>query len=184
MRSLTLMLSTIALVSTISACGSTNTGHTAASSAVPRTSSSPRPLAPLTARAVILGLKADTPSISVSVVYTAATDPNHELGRPGGYTSKAAFVDSRINPSSVSDSSTGSVALGGGVEVFPSNKEAMQRAHYIQTVTSGVPALTEYDYVAGGVVLRLSSSYTPAEAQLFATSLSSVVGVKATAVTP
>ena len=183
MRRLILTISLFALVSAIAACGSTTKGGSAPASAASLVSSSPTPRAALSAQAVILKLKAEVPSISISVVYTATTDPNFELGRPGGYTSKAAFVDSRINPSTVSDSSLGSVALGGGVEVFPSNTEAMQRAHYIQSVTAGSPVLTEYDYVAGGVVLRLSSSYTPAQAQQFANSLSSVTGVKAVAVT-
>ena len=41
-------------------------------------------------------LTAKVPSATPSLVFTAENDPNHLLGRPNGYTSKASFTDSRI----------------------------------------------------------------------------------------
>ena len=38
-------------------------------------------------------MKAAGVAITHLVIYTAATDPNHLMGRQGGYTSKVAWVD-------------------------------------------------------------------------------------------
>lgn len=51
-----------------------------------------------------------------------------------------------------------------GIEVFADHDDAQARADYIQKVTKGMPALTEYDYVAGDAVVRVSHLLTPAEA--------------------
>ncbi|MCQ8193897.1 hypothetical protein [Streptomyces rugosispiralis] len=49
---------------------------------------------------------------------TAANDPNHLLGRPGQYTSKVTFADSRVQKADASGFKPGDVELGGAVEVF------------------------------------------------------------------
>ncbi|MET8517746.1 hypothetical protein [Streptomyces sp. NPDC005077] len=41
---------------------------------------------------------------------------------------------------------------------------AKARATYIQTVTKGMPALAEYDYPVGAVVVRVSRYLTPTQA--------------------
>lgn len=102
--------------------------------------------------------------VTLTVDYDETTDPNKQLGRPNGYIDKVAFTDSRIKPDDVLDSDEGSVELGGGVEVFASEREAQTRADYIKTVTAGTPALTEYGYVKGGVLLRLSHQLPPVQA--------------------
>ncbi len=85
-----------------------------------------------------------------------------------------AFTDARITLEAVIDSTAGSVELGGGVEVFPSQQEAQTRADYIQSVTAGTPALTEYGYVKEGVLLRLSQQLTPTQAVAYETALQTV----------
>lgn len=113
------------------------------------------------------------------VVYTAETDLNDMLGRPGGYTSKAAFVDTRIDVSDVGDTSEGAIELGGGVEVFDDADGAHDRATYIQGIAEALPfAAREYDYVAGGVLVRLSVQLTPDQAARYGTALASLTGVQ------
>jgi hypothetical protein len=130
----------------------------------------------LTARQVAIALKAKGLPVSVTAVYTAATDPNHLLGRPGGYTSKIIFADPRAT--NAQDASGGhDVAGGGSVEVYPSRAAAMRRGAYIETLTQAAPVLgTEYDYVSGGVLLRISGNLTPAQASQYAEALQAVTG--------
>jgi len=67
---------------------------------------------------VVQVISQKVPTVTLTVVYTAATDRNHLLGRPGGYTSKASFADSRIAPAAVQGFTPGDVELGGSVEMF------------------------------------------------------------------
>jgi len=109
-------------------------------------------------------IAAKVPTAKQSGTVTAANEPNHLLGRPGQYTSKVTFTDSRIKTSEVTDSSKGSVDVGGAIEVFASPADAAARAKYIQTVTKSMSALAEYDYVHGNVLVRVSHYLTPAQA--------------------
>ena len=87
------------------------------------------------------------------VVITAATDPNHLLGRQGGYTS-----DVDAGPT-YSPGSTGSI----GIEVYPDAAGAARRVTYLESFT-GTMLGDGYDYQAGTAILRLDSHYTPAQA--------------------
>jgi hypothetical protein len=132
---------------------------------------SPAP-GPQTAAQVVDGLKAAGLPITKVTVYTAETDPNDLLGRPNGYTSKAAFSDGRLKGDDVRGVEEGSVTLGGGVEVFATEAEARKRMQYIQSVLEAMEMLgTEYDYVEGPVLLRLSQLLTPEQAKQYARAL-------------
>lgn len=116
------------------------------------------------AAAVVERLQAAGLPIGEVIVYTAETDPNDLLGRPNGYLSKAAFTDTRITDTA--GVAEGDVALGGGVEVFADEADAQQRMDYIQSVLDEMGMLgTEYDFVAGPVLLRLSQELTPEQAE-------------------
>ncbi len=130
----------------------------------------------LTAEQVVSGLSDAGLPVQSTVVFTAETDPNGMLGRPGGYDSKAAWADERIDD--VVGAAEGDVRLGGGVEVFTSRSDAVERGTYIQTVTgAGVAFLgTEYDYVSGPVLLRLSGELTPSQAEDYASALAKLTG--------
>ena len=136
----------------------------AASSAAPTEPTEAPAAEPVTGADVVKKLAAAGLSVALTVDYDETTDPNKQLGRPNGCIDKVAFTDSRIKPDDVLDSDEGSVELGGGVEVFASEKEAQTRADFIKSVTAGTPALTEYGYVKGGVLLRLSRQLTPSQA--------------------
>jgi hypothetical protein len=127
-----------------------------------------------TAEQVVADLTAKVSTAGASVVFTADNDPNHLLGRPNGYTSKASFTDSRIKASSIKDSRSGSVDQGGSVEVYPDEAGAAARKKYIDDAMKATPMLgTEYSYVDGPVLLRLSQILTPAQAAQYQAALQS-----------
>jgi hypothetical protein len=70
-------------------------------------------------------------------VYNASTDPNSLLGRPGLYTSKSNFTDTRIDQSGFAGEKTIDTEQGGSVEVFASEGDAKQRADYVRSITRG-----------------------------------------------
>ncbi|MGW7446638.1 hypothetical protein [Kitasatospora sp. NPDC054795] len=95
---------------------------------------------------------------------TAEDDPNHLLGRPGQYTSKVTFTDSRVKEADVEGEDADAVARGGAVEVFATEADAKARAQYIQGIVKSLPAALEYDYVRGTVLIRVSKLLTPEQA--------------------
>jgi len=109
-------------------------------------------------------LKAAGLDITHLIVYTAATDPNHLLGRQDGYTSKVAWRDPRAAKSDAGDT-RGSIGLGGGIEVYPSAAGAQARRAYLAGFSP--PFGDGYDYVSGTAVLRLSQYLTPARAYAY-----------------
>lgn len=123
--------------------------------------------APHTLTAAQFTTKLQTAGLPVNGIidYTATNDPNHLLGRPGGYTSKTAFVDSRINEL---EAEPGSIEAGGSVEVFSNHAEAQARVNYISKMEQIMTVFgNEYDYVNGNTVLRVSSLLTPAQAATY-----------------
>lgn len=123
---------------------------------------------PADAAAVVAKLKAAGLPIANIAAITAANDPNQLLGRPHQYIGKDTFTDARIDPSKARDNATGSLDLGGAVEVFAKASDAKSRSSYIQAVKKSAPVFgTEYDYVSGTVLLRLSQSLTPDQAAAY-----------------
>jgi len=130
-------------------------------------------------------LSAQVGTAHTAVIYDAQTDPNSQLGRPGQYTSKGAFTDSRIDVNKVIDKKKGSVELGGSVEVYPTADGARRRAEYIQNILKGAPMLgAEYDYLAGGVLLRLSGRLTPTQASAYVRPLAAITEARVTGPVP
>jgi hypothetical protein len=108
--------------------------------------------------------------IGRSVNYTAATDRNHLLGRPGQYVSKVNFRDTRI-PAVGNFDTEG----GGSVETFKSEADAKSRYDYVHSITSKSPLFTEYEYLHKTVFLRLSKVLTPAQAAAYERALARIV---------
>jgi hypothetical protein len=113
---------------------------------------------------VVQAISQKVPTAKLTVVYTAATDRNHLLGRPGGYTSKSSFADSRIAPADVQGFTPGDVELGGSVEMYADASAAQARMSYIQAIAKGNPAFGEYDYAAGPALIRVSRLLAPDQA--------------------
>ena len=80
-------------------------------------------------------------------VYTAATDPNHLLGRQGEYTSKIEWTTDGGNS---------------GIETFSDKADAKLRFTYLRAFRP--PLGDGYDYLYRAAVLRLAAIYTPAQA--------------------
>lgn len=160
------------------ACGSSNNQETSNGSTSP-TTSTPAPT-PSNAEQVIAGLKAQGLPVTLSIVYNEKTDPNEKLGRPNGYTSKASFTI----PQGDKSADKGSVDAGGSVEMFESEPDAKQRGEYIQTTQKSMNGLagSEYSYVAGGALLRLTPKLTSTEAAKYGEALSKIMGSQATLV--
>ena len=122
--------------------------------------------APKTAEAIVQSLKSLGLPLGESFTYTADNDQNHLLGRPGQYTGKANWIDTRLT-----STNTGvkiSVTDGGSVETFASLDDASKRFSYIQSLsTSGNALFAEYEYQHGAAILRVSSALTPAQAQAY-----------------
>jgi len=156
------------LFGTLTACGSGDTSNPAPKDDTPKASATPtgeRQTGALDAEAVATELQKTVPSLKVTVVYTEASDPNHQLGRPGGYTSKVTFSDSRIPAKEVEFTDEHDLTRGGSVEVFDTAAAAEKRAAYIRKIGESMPTFAEYDYVQGPVLLRVSKILTPTQAK-------------------
>ncbi|MDR3034571.1 MAG: hypothetical protein LBV78_15920 [Kitasatospora sp.] len=144
-----------------------------APSVTPSNSAVPQPdsAAPRDAGAAVAALSATVPNIREVKTYTADNDPNHLLGRPHQYVSKTAFTDARIQPADVEGEDEDSVTRGGSVEVFATTADAQARVDYIADIIKNMPVFTEYDYVHGTEVLRVSKLLTPNQAEGLETAL-------------
>ena len=102
-------------------------------------------------------------TLGTVTVWTAATDQNQLLGRPGGYTSAATIMDKRLK---CTDPATD---CGATVEVFATPDQALARSQYIQGILAGGGILgTEYHTIAGSSLLRVTGQLTPEQAKVYA----------------
>jgi hypothetical protein len=145
---------------TLTACSSSDASDSGSSGSGDAASVSPQ--------ALIARFKAAKLPVGSTYAFTAETDPNHKLGRPGGYTAKVSWTDTRIKRADAHDTRRGSVERGGSIEQFTNSGDAKDRAKYIQSVEKGVEFLCcEYDYVVGNSVIRVSNLLTPKQASMY-----------------
>jgi hypothetical protein len=166
-------------------CGSSSSSGLPGGSVSPAPATS-SPAAPHSAAVLAARLKADGVPVQKLIVYTPSTDPNAEMGRQGGYTSKVAWLDPRaVKAYRVANSDMaqygplgnpgdrGSIENGGGIEVFPDQASADRRLSLLKSFT---PPLSDgYDVQAGTAILRLSQYLTPAQAHRMESLFSVVV---------
>jgi hypothetical protein len=93
------------------------------------------------------------------IALTPENDPNQLLGRPGQYTGKTQFEDTRVN-----DGDSNPLALGGSIEVFANPNDAKRRADYVQAITTSSSLFAEYSWLVDSVFLRLDNAFTPTQA--------------------
>ncbi|MGW4560862.1 hypothetical protein ACWEN3_00185 [Streptomyces sp. NPDC004561] len=153
-----------AVLLTLAACGSNaksvSSTDNAGKSAEPATAAGSE----LAAHDAFTKLSGQVTTAKLSGTVTAENDPNHLLGRPGQYTSKITFEDTRIPAGKVTGTHKGDVERGGSIEAFATSTDAQTRAKYVEAVTESMPALAEYDYVHGNVLVRVSHDLTPRQA--------------------
>jgi len=120
----------------------------------------------LSASEVLAGLKAAKLPIGQSTEYTAETDTNNLLGRPGQYIGKINFEDTRIEEDNAD--------LNDSIEVFSNTNDLNSRANYIKAVTKDTPMLLQYSYTHKNVLLRLDTALTPDQAAEYEKALKSL----------
>ena len=92
--------------------------------------------------------------LSTWTVFDAASDPNHLLGRPGGYVAKASWLDTRISsPGDTIDNNSGTV------EIFANASDLQARATYFQAFQGTM--FGRYVFSHGLVLLALDYKLTP-----------------------
>jgi hypothetical protein len=166
MRTSGALLAVAAAAIIVAGCGSSPPASPAQHATTP---AQQRTSAPATVSAAVLTqrMKAAGLPITSVIVYDATTDPNHLLGRQGGYTSKVAWVvPAAVSAGAGSPSSDpGGTEFGGGIEVFPDLAGAQSRLDELKAFKP--PLGDGYDYLAGGAILRLSNYLTPDQASRF-----------------
>ncbi|GAA2359318.1 hypothetical protein GCM10010170_053540 [Dactylosporangium salmoneum] len=116
------------------------------------------------AKAAVDALAAAGLPVSNVAAQDENTDPNNLLGRPGGYVSRASFDV----PGGDKDGKLYDIDRGGVVEVFADASAAQARSKYIQDVLKSMQMLgTEYDYLNGGVLVRITGKVKPSVAKPF-----------------
>ncbi len=133
-----------ALVALMAGCGSS---AQAPRPGAPGTAPSPPGTQATPPSAETIAARMDVTRDAGYVAYTAATDPDHLLGRQNGYTSKANW---------------GPGGNTGTIEVFPDQADAIARQQYIQGFTC--PFGWGYFAMQGTADLRIGCDLTPAQA--------------------
>ena len=110
----------------------------------------------LSAEAIRQSLQASGLPVTQVVIHTTESDPNKLLGRPGQYTVKLTWTDSRA------PEEEGRCTI----EVFPDDTAMRARATYTATIaaTGGIFARYQYLKAERRALLRLPSDLTPAQA--------------------
>jgi len=169
----------LALVAGCSSTAGSNSSSTAPTGgkAVDAAASAEAKPKPKTAEEITTALAEKVTTAQLTKVFTAEDDPNKQLGRPNSYTGKTAFTDTRIPvEGEVSFTKENDTLRGGGVEVFADQAAADARKDYIQSFGKTTPMLAEYDYVVGGVLLRVSKILTPDQAAEYETAFKAILG--------
>jgi hypothetical protein len=149
-----------------SATASSSTAASSNSSAAAATT-----VAKLDAPSLLKKLHAAGLPITDSVVITENNDPNNLIGRPGQYTSKVVFADPRAGKAL--DKATPDNGSGGSVEVFADATAAKTRSDYIQRSLAalGPVAGTEYHYLTGPALVRVTGKLPPSKAAQYETAV-------------
>ncbi|WP_042375150.1 hypothetical protein [Streptacidiphilus neutrinimicus] len=169
----TLTLTFAAACLALSACSSSSTSSSSdhASTGTNGTpTAAPAQPTTLTAAQIMAKLIAAVPSAKQTIVYTASTDPNSLLGRPGQYTADIRFSDNRVPKDKTQFATAGDVEFGGAVETFATVQDAQTRAAYVEKVTQAMASLAgEYDFQHGHVLIRVSRFLTPDQVAAYKT---------------
>jgi len=111
----------------------------------------------LNARQVVDGLKKAGLPLGKVEFYTAETDPNKLLGRPGNYVEKANWADKRADQ-------IGGDMVGGSVEVFASQDDLSRRKTYLDGFAKSGGIFSMYVYTAKNVLLHIDGALSPKQA--------------------
>jgi hypothetical protein len=168
---LTAAASALALAVAACGAGSSNGASTTPAATTPAPARTSPPATALAAALKPAGL-----GVTGLIVYTVTTDPNHLMGRQGGYSSKVAWADPAAMAAGSGDpaSDPGGTEYGGGIEVFPDVADAVARLAELKGFKP--PFGDGYDDLAGTAVLRLSQYLTPNQARAYETAFRAAAG--------
>lgn len=149
------------LVVALSACSSSDGGGAGAgSNGSEESSASPESR---DATEIAEELKGESQTATKVVTVTEQNDPNNLIGRPNGYDSAAIIYDSEVSCDSLGSE------CGVVIEVFDDESSAQARGEYIQGILKEAPVMgSEWDYVKGPVVLRVSGELAPSSNSMYA----------------
>lgn len=137
--------------------------QTANAASSPTVTTTETATSPPTARAIADRIKSAVPSVVRIVQLTEHNDPNNLIGRPGGYIDAVVLYDKRVHCTELG------ADCGTTIEIWPSDTAATDRATYIQGILGGGSMLgTEYDYVDGTALLRVTGVLPPSAAKIYA----------------
>jgi len=172
-KTATVVASVFTLIA-LTGCGSTaQPGHAQSKSVITQvpTTAAVVPTKTPVPKSLPLRIKLGVSSVIKYVSLTEATDGNNLLGRPNGYLAATVLYDRALaNKNGVKCDADGNpgVSCGATIEAWPSKDDATRRANYIQTIGKNMPIVgTEYDYVLGNVLLRVSGELTPSVAKKY-----------------
>lgn len=108
-------------------------------------------------------LKAKISTITKTVEITEDNDPNNFIGRPNQYTQAATVYDSNASCTNLG------ADCGATIEVWPTEAAAIARMNYIQEALKSANGMlgTEWNYVAGNELLRVSGELKPTQAKAY-----------------
>ena len=139
-----------------------SSGSTAAAET---TAAAPQPAAQMTAQTAAERIKAAIPEVSL-VMITGDNDANNMIGRSTGYVAATVIVDPRTGEEC--DQTKPEIVCGAGIEQWPDDRAAQQRADYLKAVLSSMPMLgTEYATLRGNLLLRVSGKLSPSVADQY-----------------
>lgn len=114
---------------------------------------------PVTSQSITAALEKSGLPITGVQAFTAETDPNKLLGRPGQYTVKVSWKDTRALAGAQGGDAT--------IEVYPDLDAAKKRAEYITEIGKASAPLLQYVYLneKHRAVLRAPKDLTPDQAK-------------------
>lgn len=111
------------------------------------------------ALAILRAMNVDT---SAAFTFTETTDPNKLLGQPNQYHSKVNFALTSLDPNAKENADL-SVDQGGAIEVFSTTADAINRQQLVLSRMETYFSYTDYTFLYGHALLRLSSNLRPEE---------------------
>jgi serine/threonine-protein kinase len=147
-------------------CGANGSGNDAAPVQPGTTTESTALAESPTAESVAETINAAVPEVTSLIAITADNDANNMIGRVNGYVAATVLVDSRITEGC--ETAKPGIVCGAGIEQWPDEVAAQQRADYIKSLLSSAPILgTEYQTVKGNLLLRVSGKLKPSAADAY-----------------
>ena len=161
-RRLVTALAAIAVLA-LAGCGSSTPTMVGSPKPAPTTDTAASAVPVPDASALATQLKTHVPSATKIVTITENNDPNNKIGRPNGYVSAAVLYDS----GATCDASSFGADCGAMIEVWPTEAAATTRATYIQGILSGGGLGSEWDFVKGAALLRVTGTLKPSAAGIY-----------------